>query len=161
MKRRIDSALIVAAMLFSTGCVQQIPIQTQFNNAEHEFANKPGKATISGQAFMRRNDGVVVYAAGSPVYLTPQTPYTMEAFNRSASATGPVVFTNPDARLKDYTRVTQTNGEGRFTFSGVPDGPFIVATTVHWMAGDMRQGGDLTKLFVVTNGQGHDIIMTR
>lgn len=153
--------IAIAAVLALGGCVQTATLETPFDNASHEFASKPGNATVTGQAFMRRNDGVVVYAAGSPVYLLPQTAYTSEMLNKSNAAYGNVNFTNADGRLVHYTKRAQANGEGRFTFNGIPDGPYIIITNVNWMAGDMRQGGDLSQRINVTGGQNVDAILTR
>lgn len=154
--------LVISAILAAlTGCVQAVQIQTQFDPLQHEYANKKGTAVVNGQAFMRRNDGIVVYAAGSPVYLMPSTPYTQEMYTKAAAAYMPVNITNADQRLAQYIRRSQANGEGRFSFSGVPDGSYILVTTVNWMAGDSQQGGDLTQLITVSDGKSLDVIMTR
>lgn len=158
---RIQIAAAFAAGFLLSGCVQTVTLDTPFENSAHEFANKPGGASVSGQAFMRRNDGVVVYAAGSPVFLLPQTAYTNEMLNKSNAGYGNVNFTNADGRLVHYTRKAQANGEGRFTFPGVPDGPYIIVTGVTWMAGDNRQGGDLTQRIAVSGGQNIETILTR
>lgn len=67
----------VVALVFAAGCVLTYTVKTPFNPAEHEYAAKPGKAVVSGQAFLRRNDGMVVYAAGSRAYLLPNTAYVL------------------------------------------------------------------------------------
>ncbi len=142
-----------------SGCVQTVQMQTPFDPAQHEFANKKGTATIAGQAFMRRNDGIVVYAAGSAVYLLPQTAYTQEIISKAA-AYGSLNITNADQRLALYIKRTQANGEGRFSFTGVPDGSYIVGTNVNWMAGDYQQGGDLMQVVTVSGGKSVDVILT-
>ncbi|QJX06176.1 MULTISPECIES: hypothetical protein [Rhizobium] len=152
-------AVVIAAIL--AGCVQSVTVKTQFNPAEHEFASKPGKAVVSGQAFMRRNDGIVVYAAGSPVYLLPNTSYVREIASYGGLTSGNAQLTNGDRRLVQYSKVSQANGEGRFSFSGISDGSYLVVTGVTWMAGDYRQGGDLMQAIAVSNGQNVDVIMAR
>jgi hypothetical protein len=157
MKFAIVAALAVAL----SGCVQSVNITTPFNPAEHAYAAQAGRATVAGQAFMRRNDGIVVYAAGSPVLLLPYTSYTREIFAAAGNTYGNVQFENGDQRLRDYSKMTQANGEGRFTFSGIPDGQYYLITRVTWMAGDWQQGGDLTQVVTVSNGQSVDVILTR
>lgn len=142
-------------------CVQTVTVQTPFNPTDHEFASKPGQATVSGQAFMRRNDGIVVYAAGSRVMLLPASSYVREIYDASQKIYGATTVENLDPRLLHYTKLAQANGEGRFSFSGVPDGNYLIATQVVWMAGDLRQGGDLTTFVTVANGQSVDAILTR
>ncbi len=151
-------ATIVVAL---SACVQSVTVKTPFNPSEHEFAAKPGKATVSAQAFMRRNDGMVVYAAGSQALLLPASSYVRELYDTSQKVYGAPPVTNLDVRLKNYTKVAQANGEGRFSFQGVPDGEYLLVTNVNWRAGDSTQGGDLTKFVTVSNGQNLDVILTR
>ncbi|MDH0117216.1 hypothetical protein N7379_22275 [Rhizobium pusense] len=158
---RISSFILTIAILSLVGCVQSVTVKTPFNPAEHEFAAKPGKATVSAQAFMRRNDGMVVYAAGSNAMLLPASSYVRELYDTSQKVYGSPTVSNLDIRLKDYTKIAQANGEGRFSFHGVPDGEYLVVTNVNWRAGDSAQGGDLTKFITVQNGQNVDVILTR
>jgi hypothetical protein len=159
MKLRIAATVFLA--MSASACVRQVALQTQFNNSDFEFAAKPGKATITGQAFFRRKDGVVVYAAGNPVSLIPVNAYTMEIMTESRSSAFSVKITNSDPRLKNYIRQTTANREGRFTFTGVPDGPYVVATRVTWMAGDAQQSGDLTQQVAISNGQNVNLIISQ
>ncbi|CUX23895.1 MULTISPECIES: hypothetical protein [Agrobacterium] len=158
---KFKKAIVALATLMLASCVQSVTVKTPFNTAEHEFAAKPGKATVSAQAFMRRNDGMVVYAAGSNAMLLPASSYVRELYDTSQKVYGAPPVTNLDIRLKDYTKIAQANGEGRFSFHGVPDGEYLVVTNVNWRAGDSTQGGDLTKFITVSNGQNVDVILTR
>lgn len=151
----------IALLLFVAGCVQNVNIDTPFNPEIHAFAVKPGKATISGQAFFRRQDGMVVYAAGSPVLLLPATAYTREMFAKGSNTYAQVNFQNADKRLAEYIKKAQANGEGRFTFGGIADGDYLIVTRVTWMAGDSSQGGDLTQFVTVSSGQNVETILTR
>lgn len=152
---------LAAVVVSLSACVQSVKVQTPFNPAEHEFAAKPGSAAVTGQAFMRRNDGIVVYAAGSRVMLLPASSYVREIYDASQRIYGAAKVDNLDPRLVQYTKLTQANGEGRFSFAGVPDGQYLIATNVVWMAGDWQQGGDLTRFVTVANGQDVDAILTR
>ncbi|OAE39608.1 hypothetical protein [Brucella intermedia] len=158
---RLNITAATAVTLALTGCVQTASIDTPFNESSVEYINRQGTATVTGQGFMRRRDGMVVYAAGSPVALVPKVPYTEEAFNKAQAAPFGINFTNSDPRLKKYVRTTQANGEGRFTFSNVPDGAYYLVTKVQWMAGDANQGGELTKAIQVSGGKNVDVILTR
>lgn len=153
--------ILLTLTAFLTACTQSIVLDTPFEPSEHEYAAKPGKASVTGQAFMRRNDGFVVYAAGSPVYLIPDTRYTREIFDKGTASFGPVNLSNGDKRLVTYSRHTQADGEGRFSFSSIPDGPYLIVTGVVWMAGNARQGGDLTRFIAVKDGEDVETILTR
>lgn len=155
------TALLACVVACLAGCVQTATISTPFNPVEHEFAARHGAATISGQAFFRRNDGVVVYAAGSPVLLLPATGYVQEIVAKGSNPYAQTNFTNADQRLGQYIKKGQANGEGRFTFSGLSAGNYLVVTNVTWMAGNVPQGGDLTAYVTVADGQSVETILTR
>lgn len=146
------------------GCVSAPTLQTTFDPAEADFINRQGDATVSGQAFLRRNDGIVIYAAGSDVILIPSTAYSRERiavlyrggkFNNAVPAPE-----NTDPRYEAMTRVTRANGEGRFSFPNVADGDYFVVTSVIWRVGDWPQGGGLMENVSIRNGESVDIIMT-
>lgn len=153
--------LVVVALLALAGCVQTAELDTSFNPTEHSYALAAGRATVAGQAFLRRNDGVVVYGAGGVVLLLPWTAYTREVVQRQQSSTFGVNITNMDDRLSKYVRQTQADGEGRFVFTGVPDGAYLVSAVVTWMAGDARQGGEVSKIVQVRGGESVNVIVTR
>ncbi len=152
--------LSLAVILLILGCAQPIALKTPFNPDEHEFALRPGKATVTAQAFMRRNDGIVVYAAGSEAMLWPATSYTKEIYDISQRTyiTG---CTNLDQRFMKYVRVTQADGEGKFSFRDIPDGEYLLLTQVHWKAGNSSQGGDLTRYITVSKGVSVEAILTQ
>lgn len=143
-------------------CVQTATLETPFRVEEHAFAINPGTATVVGQAFLRRNDGVVVYGAGSKVLLISVTSYTLEMANRAANAPFGIQLTNLDARLVQYVKQTQADGEGRFTFAGIPDGMYMVSAMVTWMAGDAPQGGEVRANINIIGGKDAiNVILTR
>lgn len=157
-------ATALAASIFAAGCVAAPTIETTFNPAEAAFINETGSGTISGQAFLRRNDGVVVYAAGSEVHLVPKSTYAderIQALYRGGKFNGYVPAPkNTDPQYLAMTKTTKANGEGRFSFENLADGDYYVLTQVTWLAGDIRQGGSLMEPVSIRNGRSVDIIMT-
>jgi hypothetical protein len=158
---KLHFATMLAAMLALAGCVQTASIDTAFNNSEHDYALKAGTATVNGQAFLRRRDGMVVYGAGGQVLLVPWTSYTQEMSQKASKAAFGVNFNNLDGRLAQYVKRTQADGEGRFTFNNVPDGNYVVSAMVTWMAGDASQGGEVRQHVSISNGQSANVILTR
>lgn len=161
MSRRL--ALVLCAALLA-GCVATPQIQSTFNPAEAAFIHKPGRGSITGQAFLRRNDGVVVYAAGSRVTLIPRTTYSSERMqalyggNRIAPLWRASI---PEpAGYSSYVREEKADGEGKFSFSGLADGEYYVVTTVYWMAGYNQQGGYLMEPVTIRGGNAVNVIMT-
>lgn len=154
----------VAATALLAACVAAPKINSTFDPNEVSFIKQDGKGSIKGQAFMRRNDGVVVYGAGSDVYLIPKGKYSEERINALYRGGKFNAYTpNPattDPRYTDYTRTTKANGEGRFEFQGIADGEYYIAVQVMWMAGDMRQGGSLMERASIKGGNSVEVIMT-
>jgi len=130
---------------------------------EAEYIHATGPNSIYGQAFLRRNDGVVVYAAGSDVTLIPYTPYAEERmrtiYGDRKTAYFKVNFENDDPLYHQYMRKTVANGEGRFSFEGLANGTYYITTHVEWMAGDSRQGGALMERVSVGGGNKAEVIL--
>lgn len=161
MIRTTLGAIVMALFLF--GCTSTT-LTTSFDPKQAAFINTQGSASITGQAFLRRNDGIVVYAAGSEVTLIPKTPYSDE---RIAAIYGGgkisyfgANFKNDVQEYYQYTRKTVADGEGRFTFNDVASGSYYVTTSVIWMVQYVQQGGALMERVTVSNGQKASIIMS-
>ena len=123
---------------------------------------KKGEGSISGQAFMRRMDGIVIYAAGSRVYLYPNTAYfseLAECHNRNISNWR---IKGVENGPQNYCKDTQANGEGRFHFDNLPAGDYIIETEVQWGSSSVGiQGGQLWGTVIVQNGTSSEIILTQ
>ena len=161
MKLKYVAALAAAIAL--TGCVSAPEIKSTFNPSEAAFINKIGNGTIKGQAFLRRNDGMVVYAAGSDVRLVPKSAYADERINaiyRGGKIGGYVQPVNNNQQYISMTKVTRANGEGRFEFKNLADGEYYVVTPVSWMAGNMPQGGSLMERATIRGGNTVELVMT-
>ena len=112
------------------------PISSAFDRVSAEYINKSGTGRIEGQAFLRRDYGRLVTAAGERVFLIPATPYAVERFDRMfggdrRSYYGNVVDEPPPEYLT-YRRETKVDMSGNFTFENLAPGRYIVATRVFW-----------------------------
>jgi hypothetical protein len=153
----------IAAMAALAGCVAAPKITSTFNPSEAAFIHQQGKGSIKGQAFLRRNDGMVVYAAGSDVFLIPKTTYSSErmaALYRGGKMNKFVPSPEAPPGYAEAARSTKANGEGRFEFSSLADGDYFVVTQVQWMVGNLPQGGALMEPVSMRNGAAVEIIMT-
>ncbi|RYG57587.1 MAG: carboxypeptidase regulatory-like domain-containing protein [Alphaproteobacteria bacterium] len=153
----------LAAALLLAAC-SPVTLKSSFNAADASFINQTGTGAITGQAFLRRNDGMVVYAAGSEVSLVPKTPYSDERF-ASIYGAGKLSyfgasFKNDTADYYNYTRKTIADGEGRFTFTDLAAGSYYLTTTVTWTVQYAQQGGALMERVTVTGGQTSNVIMS-
>lgn len=151
-------------LIFMLGaCSSTGTLTTAFDANAAAFINASGSADITGQAFLRRNDGIVVYGAGSEVRLIPKTAYSDERMQQiygsgKQSYLGRA-FTNDDPDYYNYVRTVIADGEGRFTFENVANGEYYLVTSVTWMVQYVQQGGLLMERVSVTGGQDVNVIM--
>ena len=156
---------ILATLIIATlsSCVTAPEPKVPFNAEDAAFIHKIGNNTIAGQAFLRRNDGVVVYAAGSNVYLIPKTPYSTERLDAIYQGGKMDTYVKPPPSPPGYEeaiRRTKADGEGRFSFDHVATGSYFITTSVVWMAGYSPQGGSIRETVTVSGGQSVNVIMS-
>ena len=121
-----------------TGCTTPPVKQTvPFNEASFARFERPGTATISGEAFLRKRNGELALGAGRTVYLMPATGYTEER--------GKIMFEMKepepaDPRLAKYVRSTRADSQGRFTFTRLPMGMYILYCKITWTLPAVKRG---------------------
>lgn len=131
--RLVASALSVGAL---AGCMSSAAVDVPFDAKAAEYVLKPGTGRIEGEAFLRRDYGKLVTAAGEHVFLVPATDYTTERFTRMFDGDrrsyfgAAVADTPPDYYA--YRRETKVDGRGKFIFDKLSPGRYIVATRVFW-----------------------------
>lgn len=139
-------------------------IAAAFNPDDAAYIHQKGTGRIEGEAFLRRNDGMVVTAAGSEVYLVPVTQYT-QARMRAIYGAGKITSLHPGIKdtppeFYDYQRATKANSQGAFSFEGLVPAEYYVVTTVLWNAGDISQGGSIYERVSVKKDETTTVIMT-
>lgn len=158
--------VVICAILISiAGCsAQQVkPVQLgAFPIAEYEALPKSGTSTVTGQVFMRTRGGDVKFGAGSDVALIPATSYTEQLWS-AYQADRPIAA--PDPRARQYSRHTQADGSGYFTFKGIPAGRYYVSSSVSWEAptqfGLSKQGGFILTPVTVGDGDEARVMVTK
>jgi hypothetical protein len=147
------------------GCVaapKDVPVSSTYSHDEMKFIQSTGKASITGQAFMRQRGGGVVTAAGEEILLIPDTAYTREVTDKMLSGQTQLAA---GSNLKSYTRKTIADAEGRFKFNGLVGGSYIALAVVRWEIpgeyGSRAQGGGLKQEVTVADGQTAEIIMSK
>ena len=108
-----------------------------FRTDDFNWSTGSGRASIEGRVDYRR-DGQAFSCTGS-VALTPDTPYTRARFRtlygstERAAVPAAVVrardIPDPNANYRSYVRSTACTN-GRFSFSGLPDGGWFVIAPV-------------------------------
>lgn len=131
-------AVLGAACAPTTGSMPYgAPLSTAFNAGAFAWSATTGQAIINGRVTYRQ-DGQAYDCTGS-VALTPDTPYTRNRFNtlygsidRAAVPEAVVrarTVSDPNADYRSFVRSTTCN-EGRFSFTGLPDGGWFVIAPV-------------------------------
>lgn len=160
---------VVGLVIASTSCggvqVQEVP-QPNFDPGVASYALEPGSTEVLGSAFARQRGGGVVSCAGSDVWLLPDEPFfawavtpvvvrvTESAFSLSGGGSSTTRDWPIATRLQNtmqYVRRSQCDIDGRFRFTDVPRGQYIVATVILWEAGRSQQGGAAVEDVVVAN----------
>ncbi len=163
-------ALVCILAVLTAGCAREIKVESPFDPKEAQFINQKGRAQIDGQAFLRRNDGIVVYAAGSEVRLIPATRYAEERITAIYGSAkyipriqANLIRIDPQTQYLEMQRVTKANGEGRFSFTEVGPGTYYVLTEVQWCApsqyGCITQGGGLRERVEIRGPEKVNLVM--
>jgi hypothetical protein len=113
-----------------------VPVTAAFEPKAAEYILRPGTGRIDGQAFLTRDQGRVVTAAGERVFLIPATAYATERFAKMFGGDHRSYFGNPvedpPPEYYTYRRETKVDMSGKFAFEKVAPGRYIVATRVFW-----------------------------
>lgn len=159
---RLVSLIFTSLILYA--CVSAPQIRSQFDPEQAAFIHEKGPAILTGQAFLRRKDGMVVYAAGSKVWLIPRTTYSEE---RMAAIYGDrkinsylLKMPQTDPRYHEMVRETKADGEGRFQFEHLADGYYYVSTHVNWEVDGSDQGGSIMETVRITGGKSAHVILS-
>lgn len=136
--------LVLAALAAATAACAPMPsggygspAAAVFNAADFAWSQRGGQAAIDGRVDYRREGRT--YACTGSAGLTPDTPYTRQRFaalygstDRAAVPEAVVRARNvpdPNADYRAYVRSERCEN-GRFRFSGLPDGGWFVIVPV-------------------------------
>lgn len=151
--RKVWAAVIVASVAASCGKGQGGPINAAFDASSAAYVLKPGKGQIDGQAFLKRDYGRLVTAAGERVFLVPATAYAVERFSQMFGGENRAYYGNdvspPPEEYYRFRRETKVDMSGRFTFEKLAAGRYIVATRIFWTE---------PKSFLTHGGAVYDIV---
>ena len=145
---RIVPAVFCAVLVASC---QTARIAAPFDPGAAAYVLDKGSGTIQGEAFLRRDSGTIMTAAGERVFLIPATAYAVARFERMFGGdrqaySGATVEDAPEAYHR-YRRETKVDMKGKFVFENVAPGRYIVATRVFWTEAksyfSVAQGGEL------------------
>jgi hypothetical protein len=140
--RHLVAVVAVAASLAACATVPMNdsgprPSSSAFSAADFAWSAASGRGSIDGRVSFSR-DGQAFTCTGS-VALTPYTPYTRARFQTLYGSTDRAAVPeavvrartveNPSADYRSFVR-SATCQNGRFEFSGLPDGDWFIITPV-------------------------------
>lgn len=150
---------------------ESLPLQRQFtfNPVEHESFLIKGDAALSGEAFLRTRGGDVRYAAGSNVFLIPATDYGREYIEKDLLLPQKEKIPVLDTRIYESIRSVRADSKGRFTFSDLPGGNYLVFTTIFWEIPKSSRygsyststGGPIVQTIELRSGEQKSVILTQ
>jgi hypothetical protein len=161
--RTIAALLLLLVTGLVAGCVSGPKLESVFDPSEAETINQSGFGAVSGQAFLKRSDGSVVYAAGSEVYLIPHSTYADAHMNylfQGRKFNNTVKAPSTEPAYLSMTKRTKADADGRFTFTLLGDGNYYLLTKIAWKEGKVEAGGDLMEFVSLNGGQRVEVFMT-
>lgn len=155
---------LVSSLAFIAACTPSpapAPIMSRpAGSSEYAPYLGSGTATISGQAFLLTQGGEAKRAAGSIVDADPLTPFAEQWF---IAANGRWDLTPNDTLFARARRRTTADADGRFEFTDLPGGRYLISTSVTWKAsngyGLVSQGGWLADTLTVRDGEKRTLVM--
>lgn len=132
------SAVLVSLVL--AGCASRAPVvYPPLNEAEYQPFSRMGTSTISGTAFLVTRGGDIKKGAARQVFLIPQTSFVSSRLtdNDDQYTTFEwLEFSGTDstmiAKAWRHTKSAVADVDGKYSFTKVPAGKYIVETKLFW-----------------------------
>jgi hypothetical protein len=167
--------LTVLLSLFYLSCglhaAEPLTLENSFSAEELEWIKEKGKATITGKAYIRLEDGSYKGCDGFNMELLPTTAYSSERIQKTYGNTeqgqilisqNPPKFT-PDPKAYHELSLKTTCGEGdTFVFQDVPQGEYYVMAFIFWRGSEESkslEGGGVMKHLRVASDDVHEVVL--
>lgn len=147
--------------------------------ADYYPYSKPGTAEIDGQAFIVVRGGDVLLdtkgylttisdnartASGNDVTLDPATPFAMDWYMKEGTSLRRFGNAPKDQAFRAARKTAIADEEGKFKFTGLPAGRYIIRTTITWKTPRdsyrmMTQGGVASAVIDLAEGEQKTVII--
>lgn len=147
--------------------------------ADYYPYSKPGTASIDGQAFVVVRGGDVLLdnqgylttisdntrtASGKDVTLDPATPFAMDWYMKAGTSLRRFGNLPKESAFRSARKTTVADDAGRFKFTGLPAGRYIIRTTITWQTPrdsyrTMTQGGVASAVIDLAEGEQKTVII--
>lgn len=131
-------------------------LEASFHDVDFAPYRGEGPSSLEGEAFVKTENGEVRNCSGEAVFLAPYTPFDIDVIT--------AFLFHIDLALKKagqaapYWRESSCDSQGKFEFTDVPIGTWIVITAVRWgnsgrVIGGQAEGGQLAKKITLRPGK--------
>ncbi len=171
--KKITSILISFAILSACATVAPLPIISNYDKSEVEWAFEDGTGRVEGNAFLSRRDGMLVKCSGQQATLLPVGTYSTERFTKLyGNANGGYNTAGPgrvtiETQSQDYLeyaeghRTTICDVDGKFVFENLPSGEYYVVTAVLWQVNNYYfEGGNIARRIEVTSDKTNKVTLS-
>lgn len=152
-------AAIATLLLLLAGCQDTRPIvePTSLLDVQASVSGlTPGTSTVVGQAVWTTRKGTRHYAIRKTVTLFSSTPYVLECIRITLNAKSDCTDL-----LKPYSRSATTDSAGRFTFTGLRHGAYVLTTDVCWSVDRGRaRNCQVVQGEIEIQGEGQTVVTT-
>jgi hypothetical protein len=166
--RWLSTIAVYTTVVTVTACVPPQPIVSprpflaRADSTEYQRYRAPGQRELAGQAFLTTRGGDVKLAAGRLVTLDPATAYAKEWFGRFGAHLATFADPPADPFFIAARRTTTASADGRFRFTELPAGEYLVRTTVTWETGSSSaglQGGVVAALITLKENANAEVVL--
>lgn len=160
--KNIKNNIVVSSFifLFAWGCATTPAVSHVFLNkysplgsdyfADYE-SSENAIHTISGSGFLRQVGGGIINCAGNPVNAVPTMPTSayereLNGLNyrvRGVTSVDPA-YSSDKARLKQISRSSYCDVDGKFEITGLTPGVYTVSTEISWVIPKVCGSGSYT-----------------
>ena len=166
--------VLIALLGFGlVGCAStKITVDIPYDGSEVQWSLVEGSSSIEGDAFLQRNDGMLVKCSGRFVWLTPFSSYEEELVTKvtgkpeggfNTYGIGRKVWDADEDYMKmsNDSRKSTCDVDGKFAFKNIPAGTYYISTEVVWKVDDyFLEGGGIVKKITVKEGESLKISLT-
>lgn len=154
LQMRMRSVLLTMALL-------PVSLPTMADNVPfsvEDFASYAGDgpASLEGEAFTKTKGGQSRTCIGETVFLIPANKFDLTVINKFAFAT--LSARNLAGPALPYWREATCDSQGKFAFTNVPTGTWIVYTEIKWETGDSFERVNSIKKAVLRAGPNRIIV---
>lgn len=149
-----DGAIVLTSLAESN--LERQEAESSFSDADFALYRGDGTASLEGEAFVKTEYGDVRNCGGEAVFLVPDTSFDINVIQSmlfTLKQVGTDYVLKKAGEAAPYWRESSCDSQGKFEFTNIPAGTWIVITVVQWGIGGRVEGGNLGKKITLRPGK--------